>query len=146
MQRNLETTGETRREFVGGTHATTAPPENEKNDRKNEDAANAIDSPNTIWISLRKPPDVSPKARARPVEMMMMTATMRATGPWIDSRMDCSGPSQGMLEPAAWAGKSRHSISAASTATCNVSRRCGFTEKREVENTMCAGVRVTVVL
>src|SRR3546814_4355562 len=36
--------------------ATTAPPAKEKNDRKNEDAANAIDSPNTIWISRRNPP------------------------------------------------------------------------------------------
>src|SRR3972149_4326659 len=132
MQRNLETTGETRREFVGGTHATTAPPENEKNERKNEDAANAMDKPNTIWISLRKPPLVSPKASANPVEMMMITATIRATGPWIDSRMDVSGPSQGMLEPAACAGKARHSISAASTATCTARRRCGFTENREV--------------
>src|SRR3546814_9800962 len=36
-------------------HASTAPPENEKNDRKNEDAAKAIDNPKTIWISLRNP-------------------------------------------------------------------------------------------
>src|SRR3546814_3316001 len=85
MQRDLEAGREARRSFVGGAH-TTAPPENEKNDRKNEDAANAMDRPKTIWISLRKPPLVSPKASARPVEMMMMTATMRATGPWMDSR------------------------------------------------------------
>ena len=67
-------------EGIRGAH-TTAPPEKLKNDRKNEDAANAMDRPNTIWISLRKPPDVSPKASARPVAMMMITATMRATGP-----------------------------------------------------------------
>src|SRR3989304_121024 len=103
MQRNLETTGETRREFVGGTHATTAPPENEKNDRKNEDAANAIERPNTIWISLRKPPDVSPKASVRPVTMMMITARILATGPSIDCRIDWSGAPHGIDEPAAWA-------------------------------------------
>ena len=77
------------------------PPEKLKNDRKKLEAANAIDRPKTIWISLRNPPEVSPKASARPVAMMMMTAMIRATGPWIDSKMDCSGPSQGMLEPAA---------------------------------------------
>src|SRR5579872_6877957 len=39
------------------THQITTPPPNEKNDRKKLDAAKAIDRPNTIWISLRKPPD-----------------------------------------------------------------------------------------
>ncbi len=73
-----------------------------------------MDRPKTIWISLRKPPDVSPKASARPVAMMMMTATMRATGPWIDSRMDCSGPSQGIEEPAACAVPAVISMMAAS--------------------------------
>ena len=38
-------------------HQTSAPPPKEKNDRKKLDAANAIDRPNTIWISRRKPPD-----------------------------------------------------------------------------------------
>src|SRR3546814_845278 len=82
MQRHLEAAGE----LIGRTH-TTAPPEKLKKDRKNEDAANAMDRPKTIWTSLRKPPDVSPKASARPVAMMMMTATMRATGPWMEWRM-----------------------------------------------------------
>ena len=54
-------------------------------------AAKAIDRPKTIWISRRKPPDVSPKASARPVAMMMMTATILATGPSIDWRIFCSG-------------------------------------------------------
>ena len=67
--------------FEAARHQTSAPPPNEKKDRKKLDAANAMDRPNTIWISLRNPPDVSPKASARPVAMMMMTATMRATGP-----------------------------------------------------------------
>src|SRR3546814_7865412 len=80
MQRHLEAAGE----LIGRTH-TTAPPEKLKKDRKNEDAANAMDRPKTIWPSLRKPPDVSPKASARPVAMMMMTATMSATGPWMRS-------------------------------------------------------------
>jgi hypothetical protein len=81
----------------------SAPPPNEKNDRKKLDAAKAIDRPNTIWISRRKPPDVSPKASVRPVTMMMITATILATGPSIDSRIDCSGASHGMDEPPAWA-------------------------------------------
>src|SRR5262245_47559699 len=55
-------------------HPTTAPPPKEKKLRKNELAANAIDSPNTIWIRRRKPPEVSPKASDRPVVMMMITA------------------------------------------------------------------------
>ncbi len=42
--------------------------------RKKLDAAKAIDRPNTIWISRRKPPEVSPKASVRPVTMMMITA------------------------------------------------------------------------
>src|SRR3546814_14253355 len=73
MQRHLEAAGE----LIGRTH-TTAPPEKLKKDRKNEDAANAMDRPKTIWTSLRKPPDVSPKASARPVAMMMMTEIGRA--------------------------------------------------------------------
>src|SRR3546814_16338091 len=69
VQRQLEPG----REGIRGAH-TTAPPEKLKNDRKKLEAANAMVRPNTIWISLRKPPDVSPKASARPVAMMMMTA------------------------------------------------------------------------
>ena len=33
-------------------HHTSAPPPNEKNDRKKDEAAKAIDRPNTIWIML----------------------------------------------------------------------------------------------
>lgn len=51
-------------------------------------AAKAIDRPKTIWISRRNPPEVSPKASARPVEMMMITEMILATGPWMDSRID----------------------------------------------------------
>ena len=72
-------------------------------------------NPNTIWMSLRKPPDVSPKASARPVAMMMMTATMRATGPWIESKIDCNGPSHGIEEPAAFAVPAVISMAAASS-------------------------------
>src|SRR5690242_3944453 len=43
-------------------HETTAPPAKLKNVRKNDEAANAIDNPNTICTSLRKPPLVSPNA------------------------------------------------------------------------------------
>jgi hypothetical protein len=73
---------------LAARHQTSAPPPNEKNDRKKlELAAKAIDRPNTIWISRRKPPDVSPKASVRPVTMMMITAMILATGPSIDSRI-----------------------------------------------------------
>src|SRR6478736_9377534 len=85
-------------------HQISTPPPNEKNDRKKLEAANAIDRPNTIWISRRKPPDVSPKASDRPVTMMMMTAMILATGPSTDCRIWLSGCSHGILEPAANAG------------------------------------------
>src|SRR3546814_13075781 len=67
-------------------HQTSAPPPKLKKLRKNELAANAMVRPNTIWISRRKPPLVSPKASVRPVMMMMITATILATGAWTDSR------------------------------------------------------------
>src|SRR3546814_4216230 len=69
VQRHLEAVDGT------GAHQTKAPPPNEKKDRKKLDAAKAIDRPKTIWISLRKPPLVSPNASANPVMMIMMTAT-----------------------------------------------------------------------
>src|SRR4051794_28613848 len=37
-------------------HQITTPPPKEKNDKKKLEAANAMESPNTIWISRRKPP------------------------------------------------------------------------------------------
>src|SRR5690606_32295565 len=82
VQRHLEAEDE----FALAVHATTAPPAKLKKLRKNEDAAKAIDRPKTIWISLRNPPLVSPKASVRPVVMMMITAMMRATGPCTESR------------------------------------------------------------
>jgi hypothetical protein len=53
-----------RLEAVDMAHATRAPPPKLKKLRKKEEAAKAIESPKTIWISLRKPPAVSPKASA----------------------------------------------------------------------------------
>src|SRR5579875_310601 len=82
-------------------HQTSAPPEKLKKVRKKLDAAKAIERPNTIWISRRKPPDVSPNARVRPVTVMMITEMILATGPCTDSRMELSGVSQGMEEPEA---------------------------------------------
>src|SRR5579871_202574 len=84
-------------------HATSAPPPNEKKERKKLEAAKAIEMPNTIWISRRKPPDVSPKASVRPVTIMMRTAMILATGPCTESSTCCSGASHGMLVPAAQA-------------------------------------------
>src|SRR5206468_9410694 len=85
-------------------HHMSAPPANEKNDRKKDDAAKAIERPKTIWMRRRKPPAVSPKASVRPVTMMMITAMILETGPSIDCRICWSGCSQGMLDPAANAG------------------------------------------
>src|SRR5690606_24106086 len=84
-------------------HQTSAPPPKEKKLRKKELAAKAMEMPKTIWIRRRNPPPVSPKARISPVTMMMITATMRATGPSTDCRMLVSGASQGIEDPAAWA-------------------------------------------
>src|SRR5690606_15714641 len=126
VQRHLETVGE----CGHSVHATTAPPEKLKKDRKNEEAAKAMERPNTICTSLRKPPEVSPKASANPVAIMAITATIRATGPWMESRMDCSGPSQGMLEPAACAVVATHSNNAANIRAFKPERKTGFTEIR----------------
>src|SRR5690606_614822 len=89
--------------FEAARHQTSAPPPNEKKDRKKLDAANAMLRPNTIWIRRRKPPLVSPNARVRPVTMMMMTAMILATGPSMDWRICCKGCSHGIDEPDAWA-------------------------------------------
>src|SRR3546814_13326433 len=41
--------------MLGAAHAISAPPPNEKKDRKKLDAAKAIDRPKMIWISRRNP-------------------------------------------------------------------------------------------
>ena len=74
--------------------------------------------PKTIWIRRRNPPEVSPKAKVRPVTMMMITAMILATGPSIDSRIDCSGASQGMEEPAARAGPASIRVTVAKVTAC----------------------------
>src|SRR5215468_4820596 len=80
---------ETRNRFLADNlcHQISAPPPNEKKDRKKDDAAKAIDRPNTIWMRRRKPPPASPKASDRPVTMMMITAIIFVTGPSIDWRI-----------------------------------------------------------
>src|SRR3546814_14279161 len=98
-----------------------APPPKEKNERKKELAANAIDRPNTIWMSLRAPPLLSPKASVRPVMIMIITAMILATGPSMDSRIDWSGASQGMADPPAWAAGERRSEDR------RVGKECGST-------------------
>src|SRR3546814_7825599 len=75
-------------------HAINAPPPKLKKLRKKELAAKAIDRPKMIWMRRRKPPAVSPNASVRPVTIMMMTATILATGPWTDSRTCCNGSSR----------------------------------------------------
>src|ERR1700680_3088791 len=86
------------------SHQISAPPPNEKKERKNEDAANAIERPNTIWMRRRNPPAGAPNASVRPVTMMMITAMILETGPSIDCRICWRGCSHGMFEPAANAG------------------------------------------
>ena len=56
------------------------------------------------------------KASDRPVVMMMITATIFATGPWTESRICCSGCSHGMFDPAARAWPGSTSSPAANTA------------------------------
>src|SRR5580698_1762163 len=125
MHRRLET----RDQFLARNicHQISAPPPKEKNERKNDEAANAIDRPNTIWIRRRNPPAVSPNARVRPVTMMMITATILDTGPSIDCRICWSGCSHGMFEPAANAGTalSEAPTKAEITATSRRARTCG---------------------
>src|ERR1700730_7804720 len=79
----------------------SGPPADEKKERKNDEAANAIDRPKTIWIKRRKPPEVSPNASVSPVTMMMITAMIFETGPSIDWRICWSGCSHGICVPAA---------------------------------------------
>src|SRR5271166_2807355 len=88
-QRPMDRRDISRDRFVAcvSVHQISAPPPKEKNDRKKLEAAKAIERPNTIWISLRNPPDVSPNASVRPVTMMMMTAMILATGPSTDCRI-----------------------------------------------------------
>src|SRR3546814_14676150 len=76
-------------------HQMTAPPPKLKKERKKELAAKAIERPNTIWISRRNPPLVSPNARVRPVTLLMMTAPVFAPAPSLNSRIDGSGASRG---------------------------------------------------
>src|SRR3546814_21017769 len=104
---------------AGAGHAISAPPPNEKKDRKKELAAKAIDRPKMIWISRRKPPAVSPKASVNPVTIMMITATILATGPSTASNTCCNGSSPGIPDPAARAAAARalpsHATAAAVT-------------------------------
>jgi hypothetical protein len=60
-------------------------------------------------------------ASVRPVTMMMITAMILATGPSIDWRMDCSGASQGIEEPDAWAAGARRKLRVSAVAV--VARR-----------------------
>ena len=73
-------------DLIAKADQQTAEAKNSK-DKKKDDAANAIDRPNTIWMSLRKPPDESPNASVSPVTTMMMTAIIFATGPSTDCRI-----------------------------------------------------------
>src|SRR3546814_15419104 len=85
-------------------HQTSAPPPKLKKERKQELAAKATDRPKTIWISRRKPPEVSPKARVRPVLTMIITPPTLPTGHCHDSTTDWSGVHPCIPEPPAMAG------------------------------------------
>src|SRR6266446_6823152 len=119
------------RESERRAHDISAPPAKLKKVRKKELAANAIDRPKTIWINRRIPPEVSPKASAKPEPMMMMTAMILATGPWMLSRIWVSGCSQGMFEPAARASPG-HSRSAMAIAERLANRARGHNEARSI--------------
>src|SRR3546814_9128482 len=55
VDRRLEASNMT---VVDVAHATSAPPPKLKKDRKKLEAANAIDRPKMIWMSLRNPPEI----------------------------------------------------------------------------------------
>src|SRR5262249_7001246 len=78
-----------------------APPANPKKLVTRVVAAKAIEMPKTIWIILRKPPETSPNASARPLTAIASTAMICAVGPVMDCIIVVSGASQGMPEPAA---------------------------------------------
>src|SRR3546814_12532514 len=84
----------------GTDHEISAPQPKLKKDRKKLEAAKAIDKPKTIWIRRRKPPAVSPNARVRAVPLMIINATIFATGPCADSSHCWSGLSPGLPDPA----------------------------------------------
>src|SRR3954453_13895525 len=94
---------EPRRVLIAPAHESSAPPPKLKKLRKKDEAAKAIDRPKMIWMRRRNPPAVSPNASVNPVVMMMITATILATGPWTESRTFWRGSSHGIPEPAAWA-------------------------------------------
>jgi hypothetical protein len=102
-QRPVDRDDEARVElFKPARHQTSAPPPNEKNDRKKLDAAKAIDRPKTIWISGGS----RPRCRRRPASGRCDDddhGDDLGDRPSIDSRICCSGASQGMDEPEAWA-------------------------------------------
>src|ERR1700730_6329197 len=132
MQRHSEARHLARaREGERRAHAISAPPAKLKKVRKKELAAKAIDSPKTIWINRRIPPEVSPKARAKPEPMMMMTAMILATGPWMLSRILVKGCSQGMFEPAARAS-SGQSRSVMANAESLAKAACGRDKARSI--------------
>src|SRR3546814_19160350 len=87
-QRPMDGGVEARDRLGGFRHQTSAPPPNEPNARKKLDAANAIDRPNTIWMSRPRPPAVSRNASVRHVPRLKMTASNSATKPTMRLRHD----------------------------------------------------------
>ncbi len=59
--------------------------------------------------------------------MMMITATIFATGPWTESRIDCSGASHGMFD-AGRAGNAH--LKAESSKPRSAERRDGLMQQR----------------
>src|SRR3546814_3248001 len=55
--------------------------------------------------------------------IMIITAMILATGPSMDSRIDWSGASQGMDEPAAWAAGARDTVTKVAKAAVAMWRR-----------------------
>ena len=83
-------------------HQISAPPPNEKNDRKKLDAAKAMDRPNTIWISRRKPPRrIAERKRQASDDDDDYREDLWQPVPSIDCRIWLSGCSHGMFAPAA---------------------------------------------
>src|SRR5580658_10105103 len=80
---------------------TSRPPENPRNPRPQLTALNAIARPSTTQSALRIIEPPSENAMPRPRPMMATAPTTLETGPVSESRICCSGPSQGMPPPRA---------------------------------------------
>src|SRR5262249_1315243 len=78
---------------------TRRPPPNPMKPRPHDVALNVMVRPRTTHRHFRIMPPPSENAMPRPQATMAIAPTTCATGPVIDARSDCIGPSHGMPPP-----------------------------------------------